>query len=123
MIGPEYVLPKLWTMKCSLPALFGTMKFCGAESITESGPYSPVRERLGEREHLERRARLAVALGGEVELALVPVAVAAETIARTSPVLLSIATSAAVGPFEPGRELGVDRLLGGLLQLSGRSSS
>ena len=26
VIGPEYVLPKLWTMKCSLPPLFGTMK-------------------------------------------------------------------------------------------------
>ena len=35
---PEYVLPKLWTMKCSLPALLGTMKSWGAEVITESGP-------------------------------------------------------------------------------------
>ena len=41
VIGPEYVLPKLWTMKCSLPPLLGTMKSCGAESMTESGPYSP----------------------------------------------------------------------------------
>jgi hypothetical protein len=28
-------------MKCSLPPLLGTMKSCGAESITESGPYLP----------------------------------------------------------------------------------
>ncbi len=41
VIGPEYVSPKLWTMKCSLPPLFGTMKFCGAESMIESGPYFP----------------------------------------------------------------------------------
>ncbi len=38
-IGPEYVLPKLWTMKCSLPPLLGTMKSCGAESMIESGEY------------------------------------------------------------------------------------
>ena len=40
-IGPEYVLPKLWTMKCSLPPLLGTMKSWGAESMIESGPYLP----------------------------------------------------------------------------------
>src|SRR3984885_16259724 len=41
VIGPEYVSPKLWTMKCSLPELLGTTKFWGAESMIESGPYFP----------------------------------------------------------------------------------
>ena len=38
VIGPEYALPKLWTMKCSLPPLLGTIRSSGAESNTESGP-------------------------------------------------------------------------------------
>ena len=41
VIGPEYVFPKLWTMKCSLPPLLGTMKSCGAELMTESPEYLP----------------------------------------------------------------------------------
>ena len=38
LVTPEYELPKLWTMKCSLPPLFGTMKSAGAERNSESGP-------------------------------------------------------------------------------------
>ncbi len=76
VIGPEYVLPKLWTMKCSLPPLLGTMKSCGAESMIESGPYLPDCERHRERERLERRAGLAAPLGGQVERELVVVLLA-----------------------------------------------
>ena len=64
-------------------------------------------ERLGEDERLERSSPAGAGLGGEVErprrCSRVP-----PTIARTSPVWLSIATSAAVGPSGFG-ERAVDR--------------
>ena len=73
VIGPEYVLPKLWTMKCSLPPLLGTMKSCGAESMIESGRTCPTRSAIASVNGLNEEPGWRCALGGEVERELVVV--------------------------------------------------
>ena len=75
---------------------------------------------VGQHERLERRAGLAVALGGEVELPLARNS-PEEAIATMLPVSTSIETSAADGPPSGATPFG-DRLLGYRLQAAGRSS-